>query len=269
MRQSSVSRAHVIRRLVLIAPVGALLACASTDSASRAEVAALRAELRAVRAEQDRLEKRLERAEMMAAVASARKGAASGAGASEPDAVATPPMPELAVVKLKPKRSPAPRIDTSRPVLEPPQEVVEELATPEPEAEEEPEPAENAQFADKMFEQAMEALRTGNLTGAAAALEQFAQDHPRNPRADNALYFGALGYIGLEQPAQAAELLERLVKNYPAGDAVLDALLKLAECRLSLKQTSEAQALYHQVISTYPGTAAADKAQAKLASLSM
>lgn len=229
----------------------------------------MKAELRALRAHQDRLEKRVERAETLAAVATARKAAPAGATPREEEDAAA--IPELAVVKLKPKKAPPTKIDTSRQVVEPPPEVVEELvASPSPPEPEDDGPAEDVspEVADKMFDQAMEALRTGNLGGAAAALEQFASDHPKNPRADNALYFSALGYIGLEQHAQAAELLERLVKKYPAGDAVLDALLKLAECRTSLKQQAEAQALYHQVISTYPGTAAADKAQAKLAAFS-
>lgn len=252
----------------LIAPLGTVLACASADAASRAELATLRAELRAVRAEQERLERRLERAETRAVVAQAKPALAP----SNPSARGGPVPPELAVIKLKPKKDPAPRIDTSREVVEPPADVIEELASrPEPEDPPEPTPeapsAVTQELAERHFEEAMEALRTGNLSGAAVSLERFAADHPRHPKADNALYFGSLGYIGLEQHGRAAELLERLVQIYPAGDAVLDALLKLAECRTALRQTREAKALYHQVISTYPGTVAADKAQAKLAYL--
>jgi TolA-binding protein len=113
----------------------------------------------------------------------------------------------------------------------------------------------------------MEALRTGNLNGAVSALQQFAIESPRDTRADNALYFAAVGLIGLEEFDVAASTLEKLIKSYPAGDAVLDGMLKLGECRVKLKQSDRARTIYHQVISIYPGTAAADQAQARLASL--
>lgn len=214
----------------------------------------------------------MERAETHAAVTAARRGTAAVASDETPAPRAA--LPELAVVKLKPRNDPAPKIDTRKAVVEPPPEVLEELvaSASSPSARDDAgdsaaTPAIDPQVADRDFEQSLEALRTGNLNGAAEALERFADENPKNPRADNALYFGALGRIGLEEHERAAALLERLIREYPAGDAVLDGILKLAECRMSLQQPSEAKALYHQVISTYPGTAAADKAQAKLAVL--
>lgn len=232
----------------------------------------LKEQLRVLRANQERLERRLERTETLAAVNAARRAPTVGEKVPAQTGAA---VPELAVVKLKPRREPAPKIDVRKPVVEPPPEVVEQLVVSASAAavvlddggQEESAAPVDPELADKEYDQSMEALRTGNLSGAAEALERFADQNPKNPRADNALYFGALGRIGLEEHAQAAELLERLVRDYPAGDAVLDGILKLAECRTTLKQNAEAKALYHQVISTYPGTAAADKAQAKLAVL--
>lgn len=231
-----------------------------------------------LRLAQQRLEQRVDRAESMAAVVSAKRQAPA---AAKTDAKSSSDkLPSLTVVKLKPKAEPAPKIDTSTPVVEPPPELVDELAaapqsgSPDNSAAVEfsddspaTAPPATAAEADRQFEQSMDALRTGNLNGAGESLERFADENPRHPKADNALYFAALGYQGLDDEAKAAALLERLLREYPAGDAVQDALLKLAECRLKLKEPDTARRLYHQVISTYPGTAAADRAQARLATL--
>jgi tol-pal system protein YbgF len=121
---------------------------------------------------------------------------------------------------------------------------------------------------DAQFEQAVAALRTGNVEGGVSRLLLFAQDNPRHPRADNALYFAGLGQMGLKDHAVAAKTFQRLIDNYPAGDAVLDGMLRLAECQLKLDQKEDARALYTRVITQFPGTAAATQAEQRLASLS-
>jgi TolA-binding protein len=120
---------------------------------------------------------------------------------------------------------------------------------------------------DAQFEQAVAALRTGNVEGGVSRLLLFAQENPRHPRADNALYFAGLGQMGLKDFAVAVKTFQRLIDNYPAGDAVLDGMLRLAECRLKLDQKEDARALYTRVITQFPGTAAATQAEQRLASL--
>ncbi|HSP78336.1 MAG TPA: tetratricopeptide repeat protein, partial [Myxococcaceae bacterium] len=121
---------------------------------------------------------------------------------------------------------------------------------------------------DVEFEQAVAALRTGNVEGGVARLLRFAEENPRHSRADNALYFGGLGLIGLKDYASAARTFETLISSYPAGDAVLDGMLRLAECRLRLNQKDDARALYTRILTQFPGTAAASQAEQRLASLS-
>lgn len=228
----------------------------------------LRAEVRALRESNARLERRLERIEGEAAVLTARPAAQAGA---KPEAKGDGKLevPELAVVKLKPKADPVPRLDVSTPVVEPSPEVLDELAqvraAPAREREEgsQVDPA----LLDGEYEAGLEALRTGNVDGGVAKLQRFAQENPRHPKADNALYFSGLGLMGLEEFAQAAHTFEQVLSTYPAGDAVVDSMLKLAECRLRLNKRKDAKALYVQLISQYPGTAAASQAEARLASL--
>jgi tol-pal system protein YbgF len=155
-------------------------------------------------------------------------------------------------------------------VVEPDQEEVEAFVSASPESAEPasaPAPVNTAAL-DAEFDQGMSALRTGNVELGVAKLQAFAEQYPRHPRADNALYFAGLGRVGLSDHEGAALTFERLIETYPAGDAVLDGMLRLAECRLKLNQREDARALYTRVITQFPGTAAATQAEQRLASLS-
>ncbi len=272
---------RIIRRLLAIAPLCALSACATTGSAQSSEMAELKAEVRAMRETQSRLEKRLERLELHASVTQARAAAPvreSAATVAAPAPEKGFATPDLTVVKLKPRNEPAPPLPTRVAVVEPSPDDMEMFISSAPEgggssssgAPEEDEPKEqlDTTVLDAEFDQAVAALRTGNVEGGVARLLRFAEDNPRHPRADNALYFGGLGQMGLKDHAAAAKSFERLIESYPAGDAVLDGMLRLAECRLRLNQKDDARALYTRILTQFPGTAAATQAEQRLASLS-
>lgn len=276
-------RLPIIWRLLAVVPLCALAACAH-ETASQADMAALRAELRAMRDQQARLGERLERMERSSAVLRARPSQAPAAPAPQAPTKAVAPqaqpptssaeVPDLTVVKLKPKAEPAPSLPTKVAVVEPDAQEVELFVSSSPESSEPASapaptltPADTAAL-DAEFEQAVAALRTGNVAPGVAKLQSFAEQNPRHPRADNALYFAGLGMIGLSDHGGAALVFERLIQTYPAGDAVLDGMLRLAECRLKLNQREDARALYTRVITQFPGTAAATQAEQRLASLS-
>jgi TolA-binding protein len=179
-------------------------------------------------------------------------------------------VPDLTVVKLKPKADLAPALPTKVAVVEPDSDEAEMFVSASPESSapsSAPAPV-NTPGLDAEFEQAVSALRTGNVEVGVTRLQAFAEANPRHPRADNALYFAGLGMSGLNDHAGGALLFERLIETYPAGDAVLDGMLRLAECRLKLNQRDDARALYTRVITQFPGTAAATQAEQRLASLS-
>lgn len=270
-------------RLLASAPLCALAACA-TDSATKAEVDALRAELRVLRESQSRMTQRMERLESRDAVRGAKASAAPQTPEPAPAAPAPTPQPpsvvtpSLAVVKLKPKSDPAPVISTRVPVVEPEPDDMEAFVSSAPDdagappsraatRREAPEEEKDPALADAEFEQAVSALRTGNVEGGVARLQRFADENPRHPRADNALYFSGLGMIGMNDYAGAARVFERLIETYPAGDAVTDGMLRLAECRQRLNQPDHARALYTRLVTQFPGTAAATQAEQRLASL--
>jgi TolA-binding protein len=273
-----------IRRLIAIAPLCALTACATTGSAPSAEVASLKAEVRALRETQSRLEKRLERVELHASVRQARAAQeapaapAASTSAASTSAPVAPSLqtPDLTVVKLKPRFEPAPKLPVKFAVVEPSTEDMEIfIANGSDDADEGASPPDSAPseptldpVLEASFEQAMAALRTGNVEGGVSGLLSFAEKNPGHARADNALYFSGLGQMGLKEHGAAAKTFERLIARYPAGDAVLDGMLRLAECRLRLDQKDDARALYTRILTQFPGTAAATQAEQRLASLS-
>lgn len=261
----------IVRRLVASASLLGLSACAS-DPALRSELVSMREQLVAVREAQRRMEQRVERLEEDASVARVRRSTPSPAGAASPGGApaseeAGAVVPELTVIKLRPRREPAPALDTKVAVVEPDPDAVVALVEPvsaRAPAEEDEDP----QLLDIEYDAGVSALRTGNVDGGVERLKRFATENPRHARADNALYFASLGLVGLGDPKGAAELLEGLVARYPAGDVVTDALLKLAECRLRLAQPADARAIYTRLVTAFPGTAAATQAEQRLAAMS-
>lgn len=258
-------------RLLLASLSAALCACA-TDQVSRAEHTELLSSLRALRAENARIEARLEKVE--AELKGPRKAASVPPSAGAAMAVAAAPtsaprdeVPSLTVVKLKPKKEAPPRLATEVEVVEPPVAIVDELA---PAVDAAPEPPDAVEVAalEQQYLQGVDALKTGNSEGGVALLQQFARDWPKHPRADNALFYAAVGLMAQREFKDAETLLEQAIRQYPAGDATLDSLVKLAECRSRLNRQADARATWEKIVATYPGTQAATLAQSRLASAS-
>ena len=237
------------------------MGCAS-DAASKSELRTLQASVKQLQDENLRLLERVQALETERAVARAGQQPLGPLLAAAPASPLTgSEVPSLAVVKLKPRVERAPPIDVVTPIHEPDAELVAALGRSSVPAGDAP----DATQLDGEFAQAQEALRTGNLGGGVERMTRFADVHPKDPRADDALYLAALGELGQDEPARAAKLLESVLQRYPAGDVVQQAMLKLAECRMRLKQTAEARALLARLVTSFPGTPAATEAQARLA----
>ncbi|HZH02426.1 MAG TPA: tetratricopeptide repeat protein, partial [Myxococcaceae bacterium] len=220
--------------------------------------------MRAARERARELEKRVARLEGLDALNRAPGGPVSSGPGSTRD------VPSLTVVKVKPRYDAAPKLDTQTSIAEPPPEAVESLMElPDRESGgaraggtatttgDDDAPEVDPAILEKQYNDGVAALRTGNVEGGIARLRAFAQENPRHPQADNALYFSGLGMMGMGDHEEAAQLFASLVEQFPAGDAVVEATLRLAECRERLKNVTDAKALYTRVITRYPGTAAA------------
>lgn len=261
-------------RLLLATLSAALCACA-TDQVSRAEHTELLASVRALRAENARIEARLESMEASLkgtptarpAAASAKTAPGSSSATGSTAAAPRDDVPALTVVKLKPKKEAAPKLSTEVEVVEPPVAIVDELAPAVELPADPPDATENA-FLEQQYLQGVDALKTGNAVGGIAQLQQFAREWPKHPRADNALFYAAVGLMAAREFKDAESLLEQAIRQYPAGDATLESLMKLAECRSRLNRQADARATWEKIVATYPGTQAATLAQSRLASAS-
>ena len=264
-------------RPILATACLALFSCA-TDAVTRAEHAELLASLRALRVENTRLETRVERLESEKKVvvsrsasaaatttqresvrASSSSDAPSSSGAASSSSGALPP---LTVVKLKPRKEAAPKLETNVEISEPPETITQEIKDGTP-----PDDADLA-MAEAQFDRGLEMMKTGNSEAGVAQMQQFVNDWPRHPKADNAIYFSGMAFLAAKDFEHALQSFERVIAQYPAGDAVLDSMLKLADCRMKLKGPREARATWEKIVATYPGTAAASQAQARLLSSS-
>lgn len=246
-------------RSLFLAVMAASWACVTATPSKRTELEELRAEVRALREENATLERRLERLE-------ARAPTAAPGAPNQPKAAEQPlAIPELTVVKLKPRKDPAPKVSTQVAIVEPSQEAVADILASSTEGSG---TSADQELIDAEFDSGLTALKTGNVAGGVLKLQRFVQDHPKDARADNALFFAGVGLMGLSDYEGAATSFETLIKGYPAGDSLMDGMLKLAECRVQLNQKQVARDWYSRVVANYPGTAAAVQAEQRLASLS-
>lgn len=249
-----------IRPIIAIACL-ALTGCA-TDVVTRAEHAELLSSLRALRAENSRLDARMERLEAEKKVVVSRSSPASTQVAVSARAAAAPDaLPPLTVIKMKPRKEAAPRLETAVEISEPPETLTQEFKTDAPEEV-------DVSLAEGQFERGLSMMKTGNSEAGIAQMQQFVTDWPRHPKADNALYFSGIAFLAVKDFEHAHVQFERVIDHYPAGDAVLDSMLKLADCRLKLKGPREARAVWEKIVVGFPGTAAATQAQARLLSSS-
>ncbi len=262
-------------RPILATACLALFSCA-TDAVTRAEHAELLASLRALRTENARLETRVDRLESekkvvvsrsasAAATTTQRESARASSSSDAPSSGApssSSALPPLTVVKLKPRKEAAPRLETNVEIAEPPESITQELKDGAP-----PDDADLA-MAEAQFDRGLEMMKTGNSEAGVAQMQQFVTDWPRHPKADNAIYFSGMAFLAAKDFEHALQSFERVVTQYPAGDAVLDSMLKLADCRMKLKGPREARATWEKIVATYPGTTAATQAQARLHSSS-
>jgi tol-pal system protein YbgF len=231
--------------------------------------------IRALRAENARLENRLTKLEQdKVMVAASRPGGAPAKSAVVPTTKPSPSsndaLPPLTVVKLKPRKDAAPKIETAVEVAEPPETFAQALEVSDATLAAAAQPPDDADLAmaDAQFERGLSMMKTGNPEAGISQMQQFVTDWPRHPKADNALYLAGMAFIAEKDFEHAHGLFERVLAQYPAGDAVLDSMLKLAECRVKLNRPREARATWEKIVSGYPGTTAATQAQARLVSQS-
>ncbi|MHB8418503.1 MAG: tetratricopeptide repeat protein [Myxococcales bacterium] len=256
MRKPSCS--SIVARFPLAFPAAVLLGGAGCAAGriNASEVAALKEEVATLRRERRLDEKRLQALEDQfdAQQAELSRLHLSDGGAS---------LPSLQVVHLarlgRPPKA-LPPVPTRVAVREPdPADLaaLDDAATRGPQDN----PSEGA---DALFDQAFGKLKTGDLVGAAADFQSFAERYPRNTAADNALLDEGIALYGQHRYGEALSVLARIEARYPAGDAVPEALWRAADCEEQLGRVDDARKRLRHLAKDYPQSPEGARAREKL-----
>jgi TolA-binding protein len=119
-----------------------------------------------------------------------------------------------------------------------------------------------------LFDAAFDQLKTGDLVGAAAGFQSFADKYPKDTAADNALLDEGIAIYGQHRYAEALRILSRIEARYPAGDAVPEAIWRAADCEEKLGQVEAARTRLAHLAEDFPGSPEGARAAERLRSLS-
>lgn len=115
------------------------------------------------------------------------------------------------------------------------------------------------------YQQAYEALRSGQNTMAVKLFESFLIDFPGGQFADNAQYWLAEAYKVNREIDKSRSAFIKVITQYPQSAKVPDALLKLGYIEFELQNIPKSREYLTQVVNAFPGTPAANLAAKKLA----
>jgi TolA-binding protein len=237
-------------------PICALASCASARPAATTVDPEIAAQLRAMANRQAELEHKIERLEAKLDTARATAPRAAPVQAvAEPSRSTTLVPNNLQTIRLTPPKK-APPLPTEVTVRDPDPAAVEAMAD---------RVAPGADASD--FHLAMKAISTGEVERGAQALLDFAEKHPKDEQAPQALFQAGVGLLTFGDFAGAMMAFERLADDYPRASEAPEAMVKLAECNLRLKHPGEARSVYSRVVTSYPNTPAARAAEAGLKNL--
>ncbi|MCK6574903.1 tol-pal system protein YbgF [Myxococcota bacterium] len=106
--------------------------------------------------------------------------------------------------------------------------------------------------------------KNGDLAGAIAAFQRFAERYPEHSYSDNALFLVGRARFDRAELAGALTAFRAVVDRYPAGNKVPDALLMIGLTLDRLGRPAEGRETLSRLVSMFPGTDAATRAQATL-----
>ncbi len=125
-----------------------------------------------------------------------------------------------------------------------------------------------AQGGDKeRYQQAYEALRSGQNAMAVKLFEALLTDFPNGQYSDNAQYWLAEAYKVNREIEKSRNAFIKVITQYPSSAKVPDALLKLGYIEFELQNIPKCREYLLRVTNNYPGTPAANLAAKKLAQM--
>jgi len=119
------------------------------------------------------------------------------------------------------------------------------------------------------YDNAFDALKTGDYAEAARRLRDFLSAYPDGALAPNAIYWLGESYYVTQNYQLASAQFRALLDRYPNHDKAPGALLKLGLTQLGLRQYDAADATLRAVMRRYPGTDVARIADDRLRAMQL
>lgn len=119
------------------------------------------------------------------------------------------------------------------------------------------------------YDNAFDALKTGDYVEAARRLRDFLAAYPDGALAPNAMYWLGESYYVTQNYQLASAQFRALLDRYPSHDKAPGALLKLGLTQYGLRQFDAADATLHAVLRRYPGTDVARIADDRLRAMQL
>ncbi len=105
--------------------------------------------------------------------------------------------------------------------------------------------------ADTLYAWGQARLKESRHADAIAAFEAVVGRFPKDPLADNAMYWTAFCHQARNDHRQAIDVWQKLPLRYPRSDKIADALFGMAVSHEALGEPALAEALYDEVVNSY------------------
>ncbi len=106
--------------------------------------------------------------------------------------------------------------------------------------------------ARQQYEYAFGKLKERNYDDAEIAFRAFAERHPDDPLAGNAMYWMGETYYVRKQYSEAARIFLDAFQRFPKGNKAPDNLFKLAKSLVQIGETQSACTTYAELVKTFP-----------------
>ncbi len=110
---------------------------------------------------------------------------------------------------------------------------------------------------DELYGVAQDQYQRGSLNSAAAAFNDFIEQHPDDERVPAAHFYLADILVQQDRPEDALEAFQQIQRLFPTHERVPDALFRIAGLQLELGDTDAARNTLERIVNTYPGTQSA------------
>ncbi|MFO1518744.1 MAG: tol-pal system protein YbgF [bacterium] len=114
------------------------------------------------------------------------------------------------------------------------------------------------------FQRLLDNVNASDYAKAIGGFQAFLQKYPKSPLAENAQYWLAESYYGLNDFKKAISEYQVLIQKYPRSSKTKAALYKQGLSFYGLKMYNEARPFFEKVTTDYPNTSEAAKASAKI-----